>query len=292
MKENLSQIFKENKSSVRDYLFSTIHKAQSDVDENSIAQFFSLFKALDSVYIVDARYNQITPLFKKDGSSNMQDIGKLKESLRDSVVWDQNGEYMSLPYISSDKGKPTVTVAKRIGDNKILVLDFNLMRLLEEMRYINGNHSNFFDFVTKFVYTTIGYSMTLFSLILTFYGVYNTIGYFLAKAHNASLFTIIFKSTIALTLGLAIFDLAKNLLEHEVYYKDRSTTEHGGVKLLIKFLTSIIIALSIESLMTVFKITLINYRDIIYAFLLIIAISILIFALSKFYRTFIARKYR
>ncbi len=140
----------------------------------------------------------------------------------------------------------------------------------------------FFLVMTKFLYALIGYGLSLFALILVFYAFYNFIDH--SVDEEISLFQLIFKSTIALTLGLAIFDLAKNLLEHEVVYREKFLHESGSHKLLEKFLISIIIALSIEALMTVFKIALVDYKDIIYAVYLIVAISIMIVSLSFFHK--------
>ena len=64
----------------------------------------------------------------------------------------------------------------------------------------------------------------------------------------------IFKPIIATTLGLAIFDLAKTILEQEVFYKSYVKDSKETVKLLTKFLFTILIALAIETLMVVFKI--------------------------------------
>lgn len=115
-----------------------------------------------------------------------------------------------------------------------------------------------------------------------FYSIYNFINH--STDESISIFELIFKSTIALTLGLAIFDLAKNLLEHEVIFKDELEHRTGVHRLLEKFLISIIIALSIEALMTVFKIALTDYKDIVYAVYLILAISVMIISLSFFHK--------
>jgi hypothetical protein len=92
----------------------------------------------------------------------------------------------------------------------------------------------------------------------------------------------LFRSIIALTLGLAIFDLSKTILEHEVFYKSISRDNNLENRLLARFLTSIIIALSIESLMVVFKIALSDYSKMIYAFYLIAGVGVMIVSLSLF----------
>lgn len=92
----------------------------------------------------------------------------------------------------------------------------------------------------------------------------------------------IFKPVIALTLGLAIFDLAKTVFAQEVIFKNYSKNSNTGYKVLTKFSITIIIALLIESLMVVFKIAIDDYTHMIHAFYLIGGISVLIVSLGLF----------
>jgi len=92
----------------------------------------------------------------------------------------------------------------------------------------------------------------------------------------------IFKPVIALTLGLAIFDLAKTVLAQEVIFKSYSKNSSNEYKLLIKFSITIIIALLIESLMVVFKIAIDDYSKMIHALYLISGVSVLMLILGTF----------
>lgn len=277
--KNIAKIFKNNKKSIKEHLYQGIDKIDTDVklDALNLQHFFPIFDSLELIYAVDKTYNQISPVFSKDKIDNDQ-IGKQKESLFENITFDENGYYMSTPYISAQNGKHTLTVAKRINDDNVIALDFSLVQLLEDMKLVSK--VKFFHHMTTTIYATIGYSLALFSLILVFYALYSFIDHMISE--DVALFNAIFKSTIALTLGLAIFDLSKNLLEHEVVYKEHLSQEHGSSRLLIKFLISIIIALSIEALMTVFKITLSNYKEMHYAVYLILAVSVLIVSVSFF----------
>jgi len=274
----ISQIFKANKVEIKKYIFNIINKIDlSNMSEKEIDELFKSFKSLKDVYIVDKDFKQITPVY----SSNKIDeskINKQRKTLKENIHIDEQGEYISSAYLCSEDGNPTITVSKKIADDKVVAFNFNLSRLLEDLKFMNK--ASFFNFMTKFIYASIGYSLSLFSVILIIYSLYNF-------AHHSwlgdiSIFQLVFKSTIALTLGLAVFDLAKNLLEHEVVYKEQFNEEHGSNKLLEKFLVSIVIALSIEALMTVFKIALTDYKDILYAVYLIVAVSIMIISLSYF----------
>ena len=95
----------------------------------------------------------------------------------------------------------------------------------------------------------------------------------------------IFSSIISITLGLAIYDLAKQIFEHEVMYQSFHQSEDKQYKVLGKFLVSIIIALSIESLMVVFKIALEDVSNMMSAFYLLIGTTIMFVGLGYFYKT-------
>jgi len=86
----------------------------------------------------------------------------------------------------------------------------------------------------------------------------------------------IFTSIISITIGLAIYDLAKTIIENDILFKKFNDGNDFQSKTLSKFLTSIIIALSIESLMVVFKIVLDDYSKLINAFYLVLGVTLLI----------------
>ncbi|MDX1796099.1 MAG: hypothetical protein R3219_05170, partial [Hydrogenovibrio sp.] len=131
--------------------------------------------------------------------------------------------------------------------------------------------------VTKTFYLMIGASLMFFSLMSVGYAFYD---YILQLLHpkNYSLESI-FKPIISLTMGLAIFDLAKTLLEREVFFKAYSDKKDDA-RLLVKFLTAIIIALSIEALIVVFKVALHDPTQMLYALYLIIGVALIIVSLA------------
>jgi hypothetical protein len=276
--KHLINIFRENREDIKKHIFEKIsHIAIKEMKQEDIERFFPLFTSLKNIYLVDEKFNQITPLYSKN-SQDTKRLNREVNSLKENIDFDENGEYISNSYISSKDGNPTVTVSKKVDNGTIITMNFNLSKLLEELHYLN--QATLFSVMTKYIYGAIGYSLSLFAVTLVFYALF-TFFYHLFY-DDVNIFHSIFKSTIALTLGLAIFDLAKNLLEHEVIYKERFTESHGSKKLLEKFLISIIIALSIEALMTVFKIALADYKDIIYAVYLILAVSVMTISLSLF----------
>jgi uncharacterized protein YacL len=126
----------------------------------------------------------------------------------------------------------------------------------------------------------IGGGLLFFGLFVVIYGFYSFAAY-LFGSHELSL-DIVFKPVIALTLGLAVFDLGKTIYEQEVLPKTQHVSESFNAKTLLNFSVSIIIALLIEALLVVFKITISDYRDLPYAATLIAALSALMLVFSIF----------
>ncbi|MDD2951537.1 MAG: hypothetical protein PHU29_12190, partial [Sulfuricurvum sp.] len=128
------------------------------------------------------------------------------------------------------------------------------------------------------VYALLGGGLVLLALFL---GVYGLVGFVKALiSFGDETLQHVFKSIIGITLAIAIFDLSKTILEHEVFYRSLTPEEGNEYKTLTKFLTSIIIALSIESLMVVFKVAIDDIRNMNYAFYLISGVGILIVSMA------------
>ena len=100
---------------------------------------------------------------------------------------------------------------------------------------------------------------------------------------------MMFKSTILLTLSLAIFDLVKTIFEEEVLGKNEKNEAHDIHKTMVRFLGSIIIALAIEALMLVFKFAITDPQNILTAIYLIGGVSLLLISLA-FYVKMVSEK--
>ncbi|NQY54557.1 MAG: hypothetical protein HRT42_13410 [Campylobacteraceae bacterium] len=125
-----------------------------------------------------------------------------------------------------------------------------------------------------------GFSLALFSLFIIFYSIYSfSLDLFINDKFSLEM---IFKPIVSLTLSLAIFDLAKTILEQEVFFKSYSRNSSSEINMFVKFLITIIIALSIETLMLVFKIAISDFTQMIYALYLIVGVSLIIISLSLF----------
>ncbi len=246
-------------------------------EESNFEKLYKVFPSLELVYICDSQsLKQISKNIYKDKATSTQ-IGSSRKYLLNKLIFDENGISVSQPYISSATGLTCITVAKQ-ESGKIYFLDFNVSALLQRLGLIEIHKQ--FNFVSKSFYFITANVMMILAIFTVGYSFFEFVSSIFIKSELS--IESIFKPVIALTLGLAIFDLAKTILEQEVVFKSYSKNSKAEYKVLIKFSITIIIALLIESLMVVFKIAIDNYEHMIHAVYLIGGVSILIIALGIF----------
>lgn len=95
-------------------------------------------------------------------------------------------------------------------------------------------------------------------------------------------FTAPFQATILFTLALAVFDLAKTILEEEVLLRKDVRRHSSTRRTLTRFIAAIAIAVSIEGLMLVFKFALDHPQELWLAVLLLLATAMLLAALAVY----------
>ncbi|UFH58241.1 hypothetical protein [Sulfurovum mangrovi] len=248
----------------------------SAFEEENFANLFDVFKALELVYVVDAKSSvQTSPnIYPNRIDKDAKDISRAY--LLDRLEIKENGFAFTAPYKSAATQTLCITVTKKEGD-KIIFMDFDLKRLLERLKLIERHAA--FDAVQLSFYLFTGAFMAIIALAAVLYSLFDFGGNVMAM--NLDIHTI-FKPIIAATLGLAIFDLAKTVLEQEVFYKSYVKNSKEEVKLLTKFLFTILIALAIETLMVVFKIAMKEDGEMVNALYLMGGISFIILSLAVF----------
>ncbi|HIC43755.1 MAG TPA: hypothetical protein EYO73_05565 [Sulfurimonas sp.] len=137
--------------------------------------------------------------------------------------------------------------------------------------------SSFIGRLNKFAYTIFSIALALVSLLLFIKGLDSFVSHGL-NFRELQIKTI-FEATILLTLSLAIFDLVKTIFEEEVMGLHRKSSS-GANRTMIKFMGSIIIALSIEALMLVFKFAITDPDKIEHAVFLIGGVGLLTVTLA------------
>lgn len=245
--------------------------------KSDFRQLYSLFPSLELVYVIDkeTKIQCSDNIYrnKKDPKAN----DKNRSHLISKLHFKESNIAFSSPYISSATRSNCITVTIKEGDY-IYFLDFKVEILLEKLSLIELNKP--FHSITKAFYIGAGFSMMILSIITILFSLYDFVTYVILKS-DLSL-EMIFKPIIALTLSIAIFDLAKTILEQEVFFKSYAKNSTVETKILTKFLTTIIIALSIEALIVVFKIAINNYSQMINAFYLIAGIALILISLTLF----------
>jgi hypothetical protein len=271
--KRIINIYTEHKNSVQYYLRKTMESFHPlSNDPKDMRRFFESEKAAEVIYSVNDSFTQYTPSFGRNYIDEERK-GTDKSFYFKWVSFAEEAIHISNPYLHHVTGLPTLTAVKR-ENNYYLIADFDMLKLLEELRLIE--HNSVYEQINRFVMGIGGLLLGVVSIFLIFYGAYIFYHMLISPYSGEVVMHEIFTSIISITIGLAIYDLAKTLIENEVLFKTFNYGNDLQNKTLSKFLTSIIIALSIESLMAVFKIVLDDYSKLINAFYLIIGVTLLI----------------
>jgi len=238
--QEFMQAYKDNTEDIEKFLIETI-KNTGDLATHTTTDFIELYKifpSLELVYICDKDdFIQSSPNIYRDKATPTQ-IGSSRKYLLSKLKLDDKGVSVSAPYISSATGRTCVTVAKE-ESGKVFLLDFELRVLLQRLGLVNVHKQ--FNLMSKSFYFITGNIMMLLALFTVGYALYDFFHSLFIRTDLS--IESIFKPVIALTLGLAIFDLAKTVLEQEVVFKSYSKNWRAEYKGLIKFSITIIIAL-------------------------------------------------
>ena len=236
------------------------------------------------VYALDSKGIQIT-----DNISNhkkLKGLGKGEDRSDRAYYYRTFKDHtcsLTDPYPSQTTNRMVVTSSFPIYDEAdnllcIICVDITLENILKMV------HPSSVDSVTgtlsKVAYTAFSVALSAVSLLLFVKGISS----FLHFGLDFSIIDIneIFKATILLTLSLAIFDLVKAIFEEEVLGKEKKQGAGDTHQTMVRFLGSIIIALSIEALMLVFKFALTDPGQLQYAVYLITGVAILLISLSLY----------
>lgn len=274
MKEFI-KVYEENQEDIEKFIITTLKNGGSILAETSgkYKKVFQTFPSMELAYVTDKDFIQCDAnIFRH--KTELSAKGRNRSYMSTKVLKKDDEFSISTPYISSATGHTCVTVMKKEKD-KFVFIDFRLSALLGRLGLVELN-PNFNEF-TKLFYKAVGFSLMAFAFFAIIYAVFGYISSIFISGDFS--LDAIFKPIVALTLGLAIFDLAKTILEREVFFKNYSK-ESEGANVLTKFSIAIIIALSIEALMVVFKIALHDYSEMIHALYLIIGIALIIVSLG------------
>ncbi len=165
----------------------------------------------------------------------------------------RNRVVVTPPYLSSATHELAISAVVHLfsesdEDLGYLIINFNLQRLIA---YLNGDirRSRFHPFFQG-MYGVFGGLLVLVSMVLLYSAGSSVMGVFDGEG---GLVASAFGTVVMLTLGMSIFDLGKTILEEEVLV-DKDIHHHDTTRRTIsRFMAAIIIAVSIEALLLIFK---------------------------------------
>jgi hypothetical protein len=237
----------------------------------------------EGVYLLDEKGVQVSPTFTPEKQID-DDVGKIRAD-RAYYYRAVREERCTLtdPYPSLITGDLTVTASAPIfnenGELKyVACIDVSLAEAIKVANPTRLDHifSEFF----KLAYGAFALALIAVALLLFFKGIQS----FFVYEITPDKFKIkdMFEATILLTLSLAIFDLSKTLIEEEILGRHKEHNISGPHKTMVRFLGSIIIALSIEALMLVFKFAIIDPDKLVYAMYIVIGVAFLLVSLAVY----------
>lgn len=282
------QAFAESRTKARAYFCYLFHKNIPDrlpsvTPEMIVPKLLRIKSELEEcegAYLLDHKGVQISPTYTASKQID-EDIGRIRadRAYYYRAVKEKRCTVTD-PYPSLITGDLTITVSMPIYDeNEELKFVACLDMPFEEV--IKVAHPTTVDrFSSKFFKYAYGaFSLALFAVafLLFFKALQNFVmeispGHFKIKD--------MFEATILLTLSLAIFDLVKTIVEEEILGRHKEHNVSGPHKTMVRFLGSIIIALSIEALMLVFKFAITDPNKLIYSLYIMIGVSLLLLTLA------------
>ena len=220
----------------------------------------------EGVYLLDTRGVQVTPTFTQSRQID-DDAGKIRADRSYYYRAIREGRCsITDPYPSLITQELTVTASQPIFDENgdityVACLDMPLDEVIKISR--QNSSDAFFAKFFKYSYGMFAFALVAVALLLFSHGIKSFFINGIAVSHLK--IDDMFKATILITLSLAIFDLVKTLIEEEILGRHKEQNISSPHKTMVKFLGSIIIALSIEALMLVFKFAITDPAKLIYA---------------------------
>ncbi|QOR62917.1 PDC sensor domain-containing protein [Sulfurovum sp. ST-21] len=273
MSRNISQSIEKDEAATLDMVISKIKNLKEAIPHAEV------------IYAIDGNGIQIVDNISSKAKLN--GFGKGEDRSDRAYYYKTLKEHRCIltdPYPSLVSNELVVTASFPLYDTQnklvaIICVDITLKNILK-MVHPSSIDSNF-GVASKWVYGAFSIALMGVALLLFIKGITSFL-HFGVDFSNIDI-NEVFKSTILLTLSLAIADLVKAIFEEEVLGKERKNGNADEThQTMVKFLGSIIIALSIEALMLVFKSALTDPSKIEYAVYLIVGVSFLLVSLSLY----------
>lgn len=243
-------------------------------------------QGLEAVYLLDAKGNQVGPTYLKEGKKEDDDGARRSTRAYYYRAMHERRCTITDPYPSLLTDNLTVTASQPIFDEHgeivyVACLDMPLDEVLKIAHplALESFTGRFF----RITYAVFSVALAFVALLLFVKGIEGFLAYGFGHYDQIDIKDI-FEATILLTLSLATFDLVKTLFEEEVVGKNKHDPASDMHKTMVRFLGSIIIALSIEALMLVFKFAMTAPEQLINAIYIIGGVAMLLVGLAVYIR--------
>ena len=138
-----------------------------------------------------------------------------------------------------------------------------------------------FEAGTRVAFSIIAIVLGLFALTMTAYGIGQT---FYALFFWEDFGDAVLRGVGYIVIAIAVFEVAKYLVEEEVVREREMRSPGEARRSLTKFISTISIAVFLEALVTVFRVSNTNVTDLIYPALLLLTATAMIIGLGVFQR--------
>jgi len=254
-----------------------------DIIHKNLEKVLTEVKEIDAGYILDPNGLQVidnlskTEAYKIGKGENRSDRGFFYRAVKEKKC------ILTDPYPSLVGGEMVVSAAMPIFNDKgdllyVIVVDIPLEEILKFIHKEKGD--NWLHNFNRIVYAI--FAGALFTIVILLF--IDGVRMFFAYTVKSIDIKKMFEATILITLSLALFDLVKTLLSEEVL-GDKEEHPFAIHKTMIKFLGSIVIALAIEGLMLVFKFAMTAPQKLIYASMLLGAVTLLLVGLAYYMKS-------
>mgnify|MGYP000858772245 FL=1 len=231
-----------------------------DGQRQAMVSLCERYPFLKILYVIDEQGIQISEFstLKGDEVSKEHDVG-LGRDRRHRPYFQQvktrDGAIVTEPYLSSADSSLCLTTAMPLhcaeGVLCYLVLDANLEALVSFL--MGDTQRRRFEPLFKALYALLGLSLLLVVGLLMFNALSDLMQALIHPIETETDKLRPFSIIIVITLAMAIFDLAKTTLEEEVLMHKEVFRHSATRRTTTRFLASIIIAVSIEGLLLMFK---------------------------------------
>ncbi|MCA1979604.1 MAG: hypothetical protein LDL19_10255 [Thiobacillus sp.] len=213
---------------------------------------------VDMLYLLDETGAQLTPNLpvrkNHPAAGRGQGISRAQRPYFALAQAQVGGVAITAPYLSNASGQLCITAIVRIAHDRgygYLVLDIDLA---EAVAFLMGDglRKRFVPFF-RGVYSVIVAGLFAVVLLLGYAALVQLTEIFGSSDQAADLHLKPFGVIIFLTLGLAVFDLGKTILEEEVLMHKDVYRHSSTRRTITRFMAAILIAVSIEGLLLMFK---------------------------------------